>query len=140
MILCPHTPDTPPYRGQRATIIQLSQLLLTNGVNTPLCLKRSTNDTAITPSTFRIRFGFCIYNIRRERERSRGEGERFNLGRCNLFDFQGIIQERGGRKVLFNIILNDHNTHVWIIELQKITLITSEVAKKKQFLKMYSPI
>ena len=79
MILCPHTPDTPPYRGQRATIIQLSQLLLTNGVNAPLCLKRSTNDTAITPSTFRMRFGFYIlkkiYIIRRERKRER-EGER----------------------------------------------------------------
>ena len=61
----------------------------------------------------------------RERERGEREGgreggrERVNLGRCNLLDFQGIIQQRGGRKVLFNIILNDHNTHVWIIELQK---------------------
>ena len=42
-------------------------------MNAPLCLKRSTNDTAITPSTFRIRFGFCIlkrfYIIRKERKR-----------------------------------------------------------------------
>ena len=40
----------------------------------------------------------------RERERERAM---VNLGRCNLLDFQSVIQQTGGWKVLFNIIFAD---------------------------------
>ena len=52
----------------------------------------------------------------RKRERE-GGGGMVNLRCCNLLHFQGIIQQRGRWKVSLNIVSDDHNTHVWIIEL-----------------------
>ena len=40
--------------------LYLVQCVLTYGENAPLCLRRSTNETAITPSTLRMRLGFYM--------------------------------------------------------------------------------
>ena len=60
----------------------------------------------------------------RERERDRQtdkeretESRSADLRSCYLLHFQGVIQQRGGWKVILNIIPDDYHTHVRIVEL-----------------------
>lgn len=41
------------------------------------------------------------------------------LGGGNLLHFQGIVEQRGGGEVLFDEVLEDLHSHVWVVYLKK---------------------
>ena len=97
---------------------------LTYAEKAPLCLRRSTNETAITPSTF----GFCKSTIRATyilihvsltcyTIDMHLSGIHLYLRSCDLLHLHSIAEQRSGWEVGLHKVLDDHHPHIRIVEL-----------------------
>lgn len=102
-------------------------------VKPPHVLRRSTKATPMKPSTFRMRLGFCWPQIQLSKVGTRGtsgetnhcdRGEEGNdwsethLGGSDLLHVQSIVQQLRGGEMLLHKVLQDFNSHVWVVDLK----------------------
>ena len=97
-------------------------------VKAPLSRNRSTKQTAIQPSTFKMSCTHCGKN---ESLRENQSPYRVFLRGRHLFNGEGIVQQAVAGEVLANILLDELDTEIWVVDALDLVPNTADCRKMR---------